>query len=331
MPNKLLAFALAAVLVLSGAADAAAASSKLASVERPTRVSVHDGRVVWSAYRSGAQAFVLMQRSNGRTRRVPGVRSRSVAFDVDLGPGPNGAAAVYSRCRREPLSSADALPDYGGGRACRLWRYDFRSRRERRVSVPERRDDSLSTPTIWRSRMAYVLTNPRDDIDFAQVLVTSGRRIVRLRGGPRSPSRRPGSLDLRGSQIIYSSEGVVSACPDEAAQRGGETAQAVSLWLASASTRRQRELATGCEGTGPSTILGPSLIGRSQAAFFASRADKEPAQVFGALDLRTAAARDLAPAPPTTVSAAIDRSLAVAVVRIAPQRYDLRLMPLRVD
>src|SRR5687768_741346 len=86
---------------LSPAADAAA-DEVIATTARPTPVSAHAGRIVWSTYDPAERAFFLAQSFGGVTSRVP-VRPRTVPFDADLGPDVNGeTVAAYSRCAREP-------------------------------------------------------------------------------------------------------------------------------------------------------------------------------------------------------------------------------------
>src|SRR6185295_12203402 len=95
----LLSLSLAAFLL---PAANALADEVIGTVTRPTPVSAHAGRIVWSSFDPAQQAFFLTQSVGGVTSRVP-VRPRSVPFDVDLGPDVNGeTVAAYSRCAREP-------------------------------------------------------------------------------------------------------------------------------------------------------------------------------------------------------------------------------------
>ncbi|HEX8101396.1 MAG TPA: hypothetical protein VF533_02195 [Solirubrobacteraceae bacterium] len=98
--------------------------TRLAALHRASPVSVFGQATAWSE-RSGGR-FRLVVRSGGRRDVLKG--GRGVPFDVDLGPGPDGApVAVYSRCRREPRTTRHAGwqgVDWATGRGCDvyLWR-----------------------------------------------------------------------------------------------------------------------------------------------------------------------------------------------------------------
>src|SRR6188474_3203265 len=78
------------------------ADTPIATVAAPTSVSANGGRLVWSAYDPATRRYSLMTRFAGVISPVP-VEPRSVPFDVDLGPKPNGSTvAAYSRCSLEP-------------------------------------------------------------------------------------------------------------------------------------------------------------------------------------------------------------------------------------
>jgi hypothetical protein len=140
----------------------ARADEVITTVTRPTPVSAHAGRIVWSAYDPAQQAFFLTQRFNGVTSRVP-VRPRSVPFDADLGPDVNGeTVAAYSRCAREAkprdprIGNAIAqMPDWASGRGCDLYRFDFATGRESRIATANSPGASEFLPSVWKATVAF--------------------------------------------------------------------------------------------------------------------------------------------------------------------------------
>lgn len=82
----------------------------------------------------------------GQTTRLR-VRPRQAPFDVQLGRWRDGRlVAVYSRCVRERGSWSIPLTAAGG---CRLWAYDFSTRKERALHVVAPRH---VTPMFLRQR-----------------------------------------------------------------------------------------------------------------------------------------------------------------------------------
>ena len=93
------------------------------------------GWLLWSRYDAKRRVYRLVGLHEGRVRTLA-IRSRSVPFDVDLGPDARGrTVAVYSRCREEPVTGPPVgpFPFYRTGRGCRLYEYRFSSARERRL------------------------------------------------------------------------------------------------------------------------------------------------------------------------------------------------------
>ncbi len=181
----------------------------LASERAPTGVTAYRGRVVWSSLNPRTGRFSLMAWAGGRRERLP-VRSRAVPFDVDLGPGPDGATwVVYSRCAREPSSAepSNGLPDYSSGTRCRLFRFSFEDGKERRLPTSGRPERSEFVPTIWRGRLAFGrISRPderprferaerRDALPrlFVRALRSGAERVVRL---PVRKAFRDASVDL---------------------------------------------------------------------------------------------------------------------------------------
>jgi hypothetical protein len=146
---------------MSPVADATA-DEVIATTARPTPLSAHAGRIVWSDYDPAQRVFFLAQRFGGITSRVP-VRPRSVPFDADLGPDVNGeTVAAYSRCAREPRPRSPRIgnviaqmPDWPTGRGCDLYRFDFATGRESRIATANSPGASEFLPSIWKATVAF--------------------------------------------------------------------------------------------------------------------------------------------------------------------------------
>ena len=113
------------------------------------------GGLVWSR-RNAVGAFELVYTDPAYPAAALPVPARSVPFDADLGPGPDGTPwIVYSRCRTEPPLSTPLSTStvYTQGRGCRIHRFDVTSGEERPIgSAPRHASDVL--PSIWRGRIA---------------------------------------------------------------------------------------------------------------------------------------------------------------------------------
>ncbi len=146
----------AAPPVMSDQSEPSVRESEIDRPMRPAVVTAYAGFTAWSRFDPHRRRYDLVVRDPGGViRRLP-VRSRRVAFDVDLGPGANGRVnAVYSRCRREPATATEPnpLPAWWEARGCKLFRVAVEGGVERRVGLP--RGTSAYLPTLWRSRIAY--------------------------------------------------------------------------------------------------------------------------------------------------------------------------------
>jgi hypothetical protein len=144
-----------------------------------------------------------MTRSGGVTSEVP-VRPRTVPFDVDLGPDPDGRPiAAYSRCRREPRRRDPAignviaqLPQWSSGRGCELYEFDFQLRRESRIPGASTSRASEFLPTVSYTRIAFARTYEHRSGTagkraylYERSLVFEKRRSRRLIAGRRSTLR----------------------------------------------------------------------------------------------------------------------------------------------
>lgn len=209
-------------------ADGATSSSFLtlrrivATTGGVTSVSAYGNVVAWSDRRvAGAQgsspgAYHLTALVAGKVRRLP-VAPRSVPFDVDLGPGEDGrVVAVYSRCAREPelSESQDSVstpyPPYTRGRGCDLYRFDFATGKERKVSGASTDQASEVLPSIWKDEIAFARVYEQRDgrrgvVPYLYVRPLAGGRSDRQPGGSRGTSGLPGplSMDLYGRRLSF--------------------------------------------------------------------------------------------------------------------------------
>lgn len=190
----------------------------VATSEGLSSVDAHGSVVAWSGRDAGTAArYHLTALVGGEVRRLP-VASRSVPFDVDLGPDRRGrTVAVYSRCAREPelptsvrSSPSEPYPPYTRGQGCDLYRFDFASGRERRVAGASTDQASEMLPSIWRDEIAFARvyeqrSGARGLVPYLYVRPLKGGRSRRQPGGARGRTGLPGpvSLDLRGSRLAF--------------------------------------------------------------------------------------------------------------------------------
>jgi hypothetical protein len=213
------------------APGAALADETIGSVLRPTPLSAYAGRLVWSSYDPATLRYALMTNAGGVTSAVP-VGPRSVPFDVDLGPDGTGhIVAVYSRCRRDPPRRDPAIgnviaqmPDWARGRGCDVYKFDFQTSRESKVSSTNSPQASEFLPSIWKSRIAFARVRerrkwPESVRPYLYVRSLRGHaRSRHLPNGSRSTERfctrkprrcklkvepGPTAIDLRGRQVAF--------------------------------------------------------------------------------------------------------------------------------
>lgn len=244
---------------LCGAARAAEEEPDriVATLERPAPVAVHRATLAWSAWDASSKRFRLTVRQNGSVRRLP-VPGRTVAFDVDLGPGAGGhTLAVYSRCRRDASPDSDVAHPWSVrpvGEGCSIYAYDMVERRERRVTRESGTSDFA--PTVWRDHLAFV-----------RIRRGKGRTVVTsdLRGRHVHPVKVPvgavTALDLRGGRIAVSVVRELDAfCPDALDETlRGDTETGV--WLARIGGSPKR-LDRGCSTGAVQSVSSASLDAR---------------------------------------------------------------------
>ncbi|HEY5142665.1 MAG TPA: hypothetical protein VII98_04120, partial [Solirubrobacteraceae bacterium] len=216
---------LTAVLATIGAGLLALAGSAAAqtpvSLSAPTPIAAYGGRLVWSRP-DGAGDFELVQRvGDGPVTRLP-IPSRSVPFDVDLGPTSGGRVlAVYTRCASEPTLSSWGIPEYETGRGCDVYKLDVQGGREERYTKVNASDATEFWPTYWKGRVGFArVYDDGSRVSYVYVkAVASSRPSERLPGGPDFTARElhscgeqlcpnvrrpmPGQLELYGSRLAF--------------------------------------------------------------------------------------------------------------------------------
>lgn len=310
---------LAAAALVAGALTAPvaaqAAETTLARQRGPTGVAAFGDRVVWSDSRGPGFGLVTSV-AGGPAVPLP-VARRRVPFDVDLGPDAGGrTVAVYSRCRREPRGGrfravVDFLPDYGSGRGCDVYAFDFERGRERRVRGASTREAGEYLPSIWGRRLVFARRTARR-LELALVrLGDPRRRTTRLPGGHRGQGYTgpagPIALDLRGRRLAYVWD-LEGSCPSLAVDAKDDEVRS-ELWLQTIGERQTR-LGLGCNTARVSAFMSPSL-GAGRLSYVAAGIR----QRFRTLDLVTGATVD-APAPACLTSMVRAQGVVYAARRV---------------
>lgn len=191
-----------------------AAAQDLARVDRPTPIDAHAGWLAWSV-RADDGRYRLTLRDPSGVVSTPAVPAKGTTFDVDLGPGPDGLVATYSRCAQEVGTPGGFVPaDYDEGRGCDAYVLDVATGRERRLAGPSTADADETWPTIWRDRVAFVRSyDARPSLPYLYVRPLAGGRSVRQPGGTRQVCTgrsctdarvsRPYALDLYGRRLAF--------------------------------------------------------------------------------------------------------------------------------
>ena len=273
----------AAISSIGATLSAAPASADeiIATVPKATAISAYGGRMVWSRFESNCPdrscrggAYRLVTRYRGRTATVP-VRARSIPFDADLGPAQGGGiSAVYSRCRSEPEPTDvfdNGLPAMTHGVGCRIFRYDFRHRRERPIHTG-RVSASAVLPSLWRGRLAFAELTNRDAAarhgERGRIVIArsdgTGRRMLpggssnvdgNQPSGRGAPGPGPIALDLRGATAAFVWESEPTRCGDETGSIEGYVRAEVR---AAGLERRPSLLAAACT-PGTSFFASPTV------------------------------------------------------------------------
>jgi hypothetical protein len=90
--------ALLAVLALAAAAPAASAEQRLATEAAPFIADAYGDVIAWSSYDAASRTYALRVQRGGADVDTSAVARSAQPFDLDVGPGPDGAPlVVYSR------------------------------------------------------------------------------------------------------------------------------------------------------------------------------------------------------------------------------------------
>lgn len=145
-PRRSLLGSLAVVLLLAPAP--AHADDAIAELARETPIAAYGGALAWSDYDAATERYRLLIRQGDATApaRMPTAKR---PFDISLGPDSNGrVVALYTRCR---AAARGRSPE----RACDVYRYDLRARRERKLSSVSSPSLDEAWPAQWHDRIAF--------------------------------------------------------------------------------------------------------------------------------------------------------------------------------
>ncbi len=247
---------------------------------RASTVSAFAGYVAWSHYDAASGRFSLVVRDPSGAVRPTSAGSRSMPFDVDLGPDADGRpVAVYSRCEREPGPLPFTAQFYAAGRGCRIYRLALTAPDAQPQRVASGLPSSRSTvlPTIWRDRIAFAARptpSARGDEHLRVAIYTrrGAGATRRLPGGPLGFVDRengivygqgPTTLDLSSGWLALGWQylGEPPACPiprsDAAPNRNTYEVRVVNI----ATKPTTRLLNRGCVYDRITDVMSPSISG----------------------------------------------------------------------
>lgn len=189
----------------------------ITQVADPTPIASYDGHLVFSRA-DGRGGYELVQRAGSGPVQPVGVPSRSVPFDVDVGPTSGGRIlAVYTRCKTEPQANRGypSITEYQTGKGCDVYKVDLDGGREARYSKVNATDATEFWPTYWKGRIGFarVYDHKRAYPYLYVKTVASRRPSQRMPGGQRktcangscSDDRRsvPQALELYGTRLAF--------------------------------------------------------------------------------------------------------------------------------
>ena len=158
--------AVAAALLLPGAAGAAAPSGVLADNAADGHIAAYGDVVAWNVRAGANVGYQLVVWQGGTTTTLP-VTPSSEPFDVSAGRGPNGATwLVWTRCTGAATPSA---PTLAGG--CDVVRYDLSHPGERKVAGADTTIWNEHAPSIDGDHIDMVLSiedagSPHEPVTF---------------------------------------------------------------------------------------------------------------------------------------------------------------------
>jgi hypothetical protein len=195
------------------------------------------------------------------------IAPRRSQFDVDVGPDAAGRpAAVYSRCRRDPtfedeLSGLLFIPEWAGGRDCDVYRYDFATRRERKVRGASDPAVSEYLPSLWRDRLVFA-TRRHGRSRLSAIDLDHPSRVTAIPGGSGGDGPAPIAVDLRASHVafIWEVSGVKCSLTN-GSERNVEDPATTELWLGTIGrgSIRTRRVGRACEWERRAFLQGPSF------------------------------------------------------------------------
>ncbi|HEX8103202.1 MAG TPA: hypothetical protein VF533_11355 [Solirubrobacteraceae bacterium] len=285
------ALCLGAITLGAVAADpspAAVNAPEVIATERAsTAVAAYGDLVVWSSFDPATKRYSLMSLAGDRIERLP-IRSRAVAFDADLGLGPDGeVTAVYSRCgvEPEPFEEQNFIPDYAAGRDCRLYRFSFEERKERRVRSPRRQGRGEFLPAIWRDRIAFGRVSRRQGAPELVIrsLRSGHERKVRLpvRGAFRDAARTVlTGTDLRGASLASAWLYQEVECRRQERDPEDDKVEPFGTQLFAGAAAHQRTVASACQIEDLKNVSNPDQSSGSIFALVARQGQLRTRRTF---------------------------------------------------
>jgi hypothetical protein len=194
-----------AAALVAAAAVAAPASAQvgapIATELRAFTVAAHDTTAAWSSFDEATGQFRLVAREDGAVRQLP-VAPSPEPFDVDLGTSRTGSLlAVYTR---EVEGTRD------------VFRFNFRTGREERLTQISSPTNDESQPTVHRGTIAFVRRQRERDVLRSAASVRRGARTRAIVSAPAG--RGVGGItdpQLAAGRIAY----VVQDRPNEFGRR----------------------------------------------------------------------------------------------------------------
>lgn len=258
--------ALGALGLTAATADGApVAPTTVATLTRQSPIAGYGSWLAWSSYEQGRFRLTFWDASTGRTR-TPRIASRSLPFDVDLGPDGRGRpTAVYSRCARDPGYDGRATLDtlgYTRADGCDVYRVDVTGGTERRVRAAASKRYSEVLPTIWRDRVVFARVprgwrgNTAPEIRVAR---DGERRTAFVPGGSNDSNLGPTRLDSFGTRVVFGWSIAVDRCGGE--DSGSGSVPADEVWMARIGAPKGTRIARSC-GSRPADVVSRPTIGR---------------------------------------------------------------------
>jgi hypothetical protein len=262
MRRHALATLTALTLLLTGAA--AAHADVLASTPGPTTVAVGHGVVAWSTYDPADGHYWLTASIGGVVTRLA-VPPRGVPFDVDAGWFQGRAVLTYSRCKHEPVRRVRApLPDWTGGADCRPRFYDVATGTEQHfIGLHVPKGASVVLPSVANGILAFAMQVPGGVPHIYRTVVARPRRLSEDRLATRSPQAAPNDVEVVGSHIAVSWDGLNAPKCLSDTPKLGPLGFVSEIHLSSIGA--DRRLAQTCDSSALLTFSGVASLGTTVA------------------------------------------------------------------